>query len=125
VAHRGRENADDRLILSLVRGATVQQAAREAGIGARTAHRRMADEAFVAKLRAAQEAAFRDGLGQMAAAFAVAVAKLLDLMSSGSEKTQVAAARAIVAAAPRVRHDVELEQRLLELERALDAALQD
>ena len=43
MAGRGRCNADDRLALELAAGREVAEAAKQAGIGERTAYRRLAD----------------------------------------------------------------------------------
>jgi hypothetical protein len=44
VAHRGRKNADE--ALALASGKSVREAAAEAGVSKRTAHRRLADPGF-------------------------------------------------------------------------------
>jgi len=46
VAHRGRKEADEALLQALACGATVETAAQRAGIGERTAYRRLADPEF-------------------------------------------------------------------------------
>ena len=43
---RTRKTADEALLRALACGATVENAARTAGISARTAHRRLKEEAF-------------------------------------------------------------------------------
>jgi hypothetical protein len=55
MAHRGRRQADDALLMALACGATVENAARQAGVSLRTAHRRMADESFRQRLQALRD----------------------------------------------------------------------
>ncbi len=47
----GRRKADDRLIMALACGATVESAARQAGIGETTVYRHMREPDFKARLR--------------------------------------------------------------------------
>jgi hypothetical protein len=51
---RGRKDADEALLVALACGATVEGAARQAGVSRRTAHRRLADPAFLRRLAAAR-----------------------------------------------------------------------
>jgi hypothetical protein len=46
MAQKGKRNADQRLLLALACGATVEGAARQCGISESTVYRRLADEDF-------------------------------------------------------------------------------
>ena len=46
MGHQGRRRADDQLRLALACGATVEAAAKKAGVSVRTAHRRLTCPAF-------------------------------------------------------------------------------
>ena len=51
MAHKGRRNADQALLMALACGATVEAAARTAGVSETTAHRRLKDPKFSNQLQ--------------------------------------------------------------------------
>lgn len=107
--------------MALAGGQTVRDAARLAGIGERTATRRVADPVFrrrVAELRS--EMASR-AAGQLADGMARAAATLCELLAAGSESIGLAAARSILEFSHRLRETVELDERLREIEHRLDS----
>jgi len=57
---------DDELILALAAGATVREAAEQAGISERTAHRRLADADFRRAVDEARGRMFDAALGRLA-----------------------------------------------------------
>ncbi|MHB1423626.1 MAG: hypothetical protein ACYC3I_10620 [Gemmataceae bacterium] len=119
MAENGRPNRDDALMLALAIGSSIRDAARAAGIGERTATRRMADADFrrgVADLRS--EMVSR-ALGRMADGMADAADRLRQLLAANSEAVQLGACRALLELGVKLRESVELEQRLDALEEHL------
>jgi len=118
VAHRGRENADEALIAALASGQTVQDAAKTAGVSARTAHRRLDDPAFARRVTEARSEMVKRAVGQLAEASAEAVTTLRALLRAESETARLGAARSILELGSRLRESTELEERLSALEAA-------
>ena len=116
MAEIGRRKGDAALLLALAAGQTVRDAARSAGIGERTATRRVADLDFrrrVAELRA--EMVGR-ALGRMADGMTDAADTLRALLTAEGESVRLGAARSILELGNKLRESVELEQRLQALE---------
>lgn len=116
MAENGRRKRDDALMLALASGQTIRDAARAAGIGERTATRRLSDPAFrrrVAELRADMVCR---ALGKMADGMGDAADKLRQLLAANSEAVQLGACRALLELGVKLRESVELEQRLAALE---------
>jgi hypothetical protein len=116
MAGSGRKNADEALALALAAGHTLRAAADAAGVGERTATRRMADPAFrrrVADLRADM---VQRSLGRMADGMGDAAGTRRALLAAESESVRLGAARALLELTARLRESVELEHRLRTLE---------
>jgi hypothetical protein len=62
----GRPAGDNELILALAAGATVREAAERAGVGERTAHRRLADGGFRRAVGEARDRMFDAARGRLA-----------------------------------------------------------
>jgi hypothetical protein len=92
VAHRGRENADERLAFELASGRTVQDAAAAARVAQRTAFRRLADPMFKARVAELRGIMVDRAVGEMADGMASAVKVLRRLMRQGEEMVQLRAA---------------------------------
>jgi hypothetical protein len=117
VAHRGRENAEAALLLALACGATVENAARAAGVSPRTAHRRLADPAFRQRLHQVRGAMVERTAGMLTAAAGEAVKTLLALQQETTPAAvRLGAARAILELGTKLREAAELEARLAALE---------
>jgi hypothetical protein len=122
VAHRGRREADEALLLALACGATVESAARAAGLSPRTAHRRLADPAFAARVRQARADMAQRAAGALTAASAESVRTLLELQRASSPPAvRLGAARAVLEIGLKVREAAEFEGRLAALEQRLEA----
>jgi hypothetical protein len=120
MAHRGRRQADDALLLALACGATVEHAARQAGVAARTAHRRLSDESFRRRLQALRADMVQRSSGALTAAWHEAVRTLLELLRpTMPPAVRLGAARSVLEIGMKVRENAELEERLA----ALDARL--
>jgi hypothetical protein len=118
MAHRGRQPADEALLTALACGATVENAARAAGISPRTAHRRLADPAFQQRVQAARADMVQRAAGLLTAAALEAVKTLLNLQQTHvSAAVRLSAARAILDMGMKLREAADFETRLTELER--------
>src|SRR5262245_41601872 len=99
-AESGRQNRggsrDLGLLVALARGDTVRDAAREAGIGERTAYRRMRDPEFRQRLSAVRADVLERATGRLADAGADAAETLKALLKAESESVRLGAARAIL-----------------------------
>jgi hypothetical protein len=112
----GRKKGDDALLLALAGGQTVRDAARAAGVGERTAGRRLAEPGFrrrVAELRAEM---VQRALGKLTDALTEAADTLRQLLKAQAESVRLGAARSLLELTVKVRESVELEARLQALE---------
>jgi hypothetical protein len=82
VARKNRRRADDRLLLALACGATVEAAARQCGLSESTAHRRLAEPEFRRRLQAMRTDLVQRTTGALTAASTEAVRALLELLKS-------------------------------------------
>jgi hypothetical protein len=124
MADIGRRKGETALALALAGGQTVRDAAAAAGLGERTATRRVADPEFrlrVAELRAEMVAR---ATGQLADGMAAAVATLRRLLDAKSESIQLGAARTLLELGQKLRESVELEGRLAAVEAVMGAGQQ-
>ena len=87
---------DALLIPALASGETVQGAAKIAGIGERTATRRLTDPAFRAEVQRIQHEMVDKVAGLLSDGANEAAKKLKELLSAQSENVQLGAARALV-----------------------------
>jgi hypothetical protein len=121
MAEIGRRKGDVALLVALAGGRTVREAARAAGIGERTATRRLADPAFRRRLAELRAEMVEQALGRAAKAMSAAADTLRKLLQAQRESVRLGAARALLELTPRLRESVELEQRLLALEAKMAA----
>jgi hypothetical protein len=123
MAQKGRRTADHSLLLALACGATIENAARSAGISASTAYRRLADPDFKRQLHDARADMVQRTAGMLTAAAGEAVKTLLALQKESiPHATRLGAARAILDLGVKLRETAELEERLLALEERSRAA---
>lgn len=117
VAHKGRHNADQALLLALSCGATAENAARSVGVSARTVHRRLKDPEFCERLEAARAERTRRTADMLAAGAVGAVKKLIELQESPvPHSVQLGAARALLQLSIDFRQHASTEERLTALE---------
>ncbi len=121
MAHRGRKNADERLILTLAGGSTVQAASQLCEVSERTIFRRLQDPEFKRRVGLARADMVERALSHLAAGAAEAVIVLRNLLTADGDNIKLGAARAILEIGNRLRETVELEQRLTELEERVAA----
>jgi hypothetical protein len=115
----GRRKGDDALLLALAAGQTVRDAARAAGVGERTATRRVAEPAFLRRVADLRADMVGRALGRMADAMTAAADTLRQLLTARSENVRLGAARSLLELGVKLRESVELEQRLLALEEGM------
>ncbi len=121
MSRNGRHSADDSLLMALACGATVENAARQAGVSPRTAYRRLADAAFRQRLQTLRGDMVSRTSGTLTAAAGEAVRTLLELLKNPtSSSVRLGAARAVLEMGMKLRDVAELEQRLAELEERFD-----
>ena len=97
MAENGRpRKGDDRLISALAGGATIRDAAKSAGIGERTAHRRLADPTFRVRVAHTRHKMLDETVGRIAAAGSQAADTLRDLLTSPDESIRLRAAVALL-----------------------------
>jgi hypothetical protein len=117
MAQKGKRNADQRLLLALACGATVEQAARQVGISESTAYRRLADPDFLRRLQKLRGDMVRRTAGALTAAATEAVRTLLDLLKPPAPPAaRLGAARSVLEIGVKLREVADLEERLTALE---------
>jgi HEAT repeat protein len=122
MAGRGRRNADEQLLMALACGATVDNAARQAGISAATAYRRLADPDFGQRLQKMRGDMVSRTAGTLTAAASEAVRTLLELLKNPtSSAVRLGAARAVLEIGMKLREMSDLEERLSALEQQMSA----
>ena len=122
MAQNGRRSADETLLLALACGATVETAARQAGISERTAYRRLQDTEFQRKLQALRAEMVQRTSGALTAAGMEFVKTLVALAAPGiPPATRLGAARAGLELGMKVREVADLEQRLAAREQLMTA----
>jgi hypothetical protein len=112
-----RKKREDALLLALAGGISVAEAARRAGVGERTAFRRLTDPQFKGRVAEVRDKMLDDAVGQLAHNSSTAVETLAELCTSAqSEMVRLMAARALLEHAPKLRANVELQARMTALE---------
>jgi hypothetical protein len=114
---RGRRSADDVLMLALACGATLEGAARQAGVSESTVRRRFKEPEFQRKLQALRADIVQRTSGALTAAGTASVQTLLELQKpTAPPATRLGAARTVLELGLKVREAAEFEQRLAALE---------
>jgi hypothetical protein len=111
-----RRRGDERLLAALASGLTIPEAAKEAGLSPRTAHRRMANPLFRAELDEYRREVVRRASASLETAVGSAVATLEALMADRDPWVRLRAASAILSAAVQLKDIQVLEERLMSLE---------
>ena len=123
MAQRGKRNADHKLLMAFACGATVESAARQAGVSESTAHRRLEDAAFRQQLQAMRADLVQRTAGALTAASTESVRTLLELQKpSAPPAVRLGAARSILEIGIKLREAADLEDRLSALEQQLGVA---
>jgi hypothetical protein len=115
--HRGRKQADELLLMALACGATVEAAARAAGISKATAFRRLQDPEFSKKLKQAKADMVQRTEGMLTASGMESVKTLMELQKPvAPPAVRLGAARSVLELGMKVRERADLEERLAALE---------
>ena len=121
MASKFHKKADEKLLLALACGATVEAAARQFKLSERSVYRRLADPEFRQRLREVRSDMVHRSSGMLTAAGGESVKTLLELQKpSVPPATRLGAARATIELGMKVREANELEQRIAALEAARD-----
>jgi hypothetical protein len=120
--HRGRQNADEMLLMALACGATVEAAAQKAGVSRGTANRRLNDPDFRQRLQEVRSEMVQRTAGMLTAAAGEAVKTLLDLQKNTvPHASRLGAARSVLEIGIKMRESADLEARLAAVEAQLAA----
>ena len=119
MAHRGRQSADDRLAAELAAGKTVRDACGSVGISERTAHRRLADATFRAKVNEARRSIVSAATGRLADGMNEACDVLRELFRHADAAICLRAADKLLAHGLNLRKHAELEDVMQDLERQI------
>lgn len=116
---RFNKKGDAMLIAMLASGATTKEAAEAAGISERTARRRLQEPDFLQLVGEARAGLIDRASSTLASGMVEAANTLKELLKANSERTQLGAAKALILLGLRAREVGEFEDRLRELERAM------
>jgi hypothetical protein len=124
MSRRCRKGADQTLLTALACGATVENAARKAGIGERTAYRRLENAAFRAQLNQMRADMVQRTAGMLTGAGMGSVKTLVELQQDATAPAAVrrGAARDVLELGVKYRDNADLEQRVAALEQRLTNA---
>ncbi len=123
MAVNGRCRGDESLISILAAGTSVQEAAVKAGVGERTAFRRLNDPEFRQRLAHTKGQMLEAVSTRLVASASSACEELERLLKKAeSESVRLGAARTILEQVLRMREFVEIDQRLLALEQRSKSA---
>jgi hypothetical protein len=119
-----RKAADQLLLQALACGATVENAARKAGVGERTVYRRLADAGFRRQLQELRTEMMQRTAGLLTGAGMGSVKVLVDLQTDVAMPPGVRrrSARDVLELSLKFREAAELEQRLAAVEARLAGA---
>ena len=109
------------LIAELAAGATIREAAAKAKLSESTVYRRLQDDEFRREIKRARDRVMERSTARLVDATTAAVATLVELLDGESEAVRLAAARAIIDNASKLRVETDLVGRVQALEEKADA----
>jgi hypothetical protein len=116
-----RRRGEEVLLTALACGATVEGAARKAGLSERTAYRRLTDPEFQERLRQELAEWARRTAGLLTAASPGSVRTLVELQGAAvPPATRLGAARAVIGLGLKLREETDLVDRMAAIERRLN-----
>ena|SRR6516162_6930390 len=124
MARPPRKEADRALLQALACGATVENAARKAGVGERTVYRRLTDPTFRRQVQELRTEMVQRTAGMLTGAGLGSVKVLVDLQNDVAVPAGVRrrSARDVLELGLKFRESAELEQRLAAVEARLAGA---
>ena len=123
MADFGGRKGDLALSLALASGRTVREAAALAGLGERTATRRMSEPVFRRQIAELRTDMVQRALGRLADGMTEATDTLRELLTAKNESVRLSAARTILELGQKLREAVEVDERLRALEECAVPAL--
>ncbi len=125
MAQQGKKRLDDKLLMALACGGTVDQAAQAAGLSKRTAYRRLKNPDFRRRLTELRTDMATRTSGLLIAAGGEFVKTLMELAKpTAPAAVRLGAARAGLELGIRTRESVELEARVAALEQQMNPEAQ-
>jgi hypothetical protein len=121
---RGRKDADDQLAALLASGVPIKEAAGKAHVSERTAHRRLNDPTFAARVEQLRARLVSDALAKLEGAMVGAADTLRELLTHDDPGVRIRAAVEVLRNAVRVRENHELAERVRRLEELLTRGTQ-
>jgi hypothetical protein len=119
----GHRKGDEALFQALACGATVENAARKAGLSPRTAYRRLAEPGFRRRLTELRNEMVERAMSMLTAASLEAVKTLVSLQeTSQPAAVRLGAARSIIEYGLKLREVTEMAERITALEEQLGTA---
>lgn len=116
MAENGSQSGDSRLLLELVSGLSVADAAKRARVSERTAYRRLNDPDFCRELSQLRTTIVSQSVGRLISVSVKAVDTLQNLLEAESETVRLGAAKSILEMGIKHREQLEIEERLSRLE---------
>jgi hypothetical protein len=122
MADNGRQKGDLLLATAIAAGASVRDAAKQLGLGERTAYRRSTEPDFRALVTSIRAEMVSRATGKLAEAAADAAGTLLTLArDADSEPVRLSAAKAVLELGAQLRKVEDFDARLAEIEAGLKA----
>jgi hypothetical protein len=123
---KGKQHADHQVLLALAGGATVEGAARKAGVSEKTVYRRLERPEFRQQLQALRADMVQRTAGALTAAATKSLRTLLELQkATHPAAVRLGAARSILELGLKFRETAELAERLAAVEAQLAATPQE
>src|SRR5262245_16113183 len=120
MASKGTKKAVESIQVALACGATIEAAARAAGVNAATVYRRLKEPDFCQRVQQLRSDMVQRTSGVMIAASTEAVKTLINLMKPDvPAAVRLGAAKAVIELSMRIREVSELDTRMLALETLL------
>lgn len=120
MARKATKQADHDLLQVIACGATVESAARKAGVSERTAYRRLEDAEFKRHLTRLRHSMVERSAAMLTAAGMESAKTLLSLQNASiPASVRLGAARAVLEFGTKLREAYELEERIVRLEERL------
>jgi hypothetical protein len=122
MANEARQQLEHQLLLALACGASVEVAAQKLGISESTIRRRLRDPKFAARLTQMRADMALRVADQLTAASTEGARTMVELMKPANPPSvRLGASKAVVELGMKARENAELQARMAELERRLDA----
>lgn len=122
-APRAKRDIDGALALYLASGMTIANAAERAGVCERTARRRLKEPKFRRRLDALKREVVGRAVAMLANGMAHAAERLIGLVDSPDEKIALTASKAVLEIGMRFRKAEEIERKLQDLSRRINALI--